>query len=85
MHVLLEESEERLLAWRVCHRRKEPKDLVHVQERPEARRSLLHPHPADNFVEEICDEKHPLRIRQVRDGENGNPRLSSGCIQDVGD
>jgi hypothetical protein len=78
---LLEQGEQRRLRRRVGHRGEVAEDLVHVDERAQARGAGLRAHPADHLVEQQRHEEHPLRVVEVRDRDDRHPRLAGGRVQ----
>jgi hypothetical protein len=73
---LLEQRQQRLLRRRVGHRREEAEDLVHVEQRAQARGAGLRAHPAEHLGQQQRDEEHPLGVREVRDGDDRDARLA---------
>jgi hypothetical protein len=69
---LLEQREHGRLGRRVRRRWEEPENLVHVDQRTQARRPALAPHPREDLVEEHGHEEHALVVAQVGDGEDGD-------------
>ncbi|OQA37873.1 MAG: hypothetical protein BWY52_03324 [Chloroflexi bacterium ADurb.Bin325] len=82
---LLEQGEHRALAGRVGRGREEAEHLVHVEQAAQARRARLAAHPTDDVFEQDGDEEHPLGVAQVRDVEDGVPRLARRRVQQRGD
>ena len=73
---LLQERQHRRLCGRVRDGREEAEHLVHVEQRAQAGRARLGPHPRDDLVQQERHEEHALGIRQVRDREDRYARLA---------
>ena len=73
---LLEEREDRRLARRVGGRRQVAEDLVHQKQRLERRRAPLGSHPGHGLPREQRHERHPLAVVEMRDRDDGHPRLA---------
>ena len=73
---LLQQHEERPLRRRHRDRWEVADHFVHEEERAERGRARLRTHPREHLPEEQRHEEHPLRIAEVRDRENGDPRFS---------
>jgi hypothetical protein len=71
---LLEEREERLLGRRIRDRREEAEELVEEDERAQARAARLRAHPGHGLVEQERDEEAPLRLGEVRERDDREPR-----------
>ncbi len=82
---LLQQSEERFLRRRLPDRREVSEDLVHVDERTQAGRARLPPHPGQDGVQEQRHEEHPLGVREVRDREDRDARLACITAQEAAD
>ena len=72
---LLEQRQQRRLRRRVRDRRKVAEDLVHVEDRAQARRAGLPAHPGHDLVEQQRHEEHALGVAEVRDREDRDARL----------
>ena len=82
---LLEEGEERELRRRIRDRREVAEDLVHVEQRPEAGRPGLGPHPPEHLVQQERDEEHALGVGQVSDREDRGAGLALGRVEERAD
>ena len=78
---LLHQRQQRALGRRLGDRRREAVDLVEVQDGAQARRARLAPHPADDGLQEQRDDEHPLRVAEVRDGDDRDARPPALAVQ----
>ena len=82
---LLQQREQGLLRRRIGDRREVAEDFVHVENGAEAGGSGLRPYPAKRLTQKQSDKKHALRIVEMRDRENGEPRFPSRRMEHLAD
>ena len=72
---LLQQREQRRLAWRIGCGGEVAKHLIHEEQRLQRRGAPLRPHPGDRLPGQERDEGHALGISQMRDRDHAHPRL----------
>ena len=78
---LLQQREHRRFRRRVRYGRQVAGDLVHVDDRAQARRACLLAHPAEDLIQQQRDEEHPLGVAEMRDGHHRDTRLSGRGVE----
>ena len=73
---LLHERQHRQFRGRHRRGREVAEDLVHVEEGAQRRRPGLPAHPRDQLVGDQRDDEHALGIVEMRNGNDGDPRLA---------
>jgi hypothetical protein len=82
---LFEKREQRFLGGGLRDRRDVAEDLIHVDERAEARRPGARSHPSENLIEEKRHEEHPLGVGEVRDVKDRHAGFSFARIKNAVD
>jgi hypothetical protein len=78
---LFQQRQERRFRRRCGDGREIAGDLVHVDDRPQAARPALAPHPADDLVQQQRDEEHAARVVQVRNRDDRHARPAGRPVQ----
>src|SRR6185503_3757149 len=82
---LLQEREQGTFRRRFGDGREVSEDLVHVEDRPKARRSGLCPRPIEYLVQQEGYEEHALRLGEVRDRNDRDAGLAALRPQELPD
>ena len=79
---LFHQRQQRRLRRRIGHRRKIAGDLVHVDDRAQARRPGLRPHPGHHLIEQERDDEHAFGVAEMGDGHDRDAWLSGSAVEE---